>query len=71
MMKSDYIAVKGKVLNVLPNTFFNVKLENDSIIRCTISGKMRLNHIKVIEDDNVLVELSVYDLTNGRIVRRF
>ena len=69
-MSKDLIKVKGKITKVLPNTRFNVLLENNVEIQATISGKMRINHIKLYQNDNVLVELSVYDLTNGRIVRR-
>ena len=60
----------GKVIDVLPNTKFRVELENGIHILATISGKMRINHIRILEGDSVLVEFSVYDLTIGRIIRR-
>ena len=60
----------GKVIDVLPNTKFRVELENKMTILATISGKMRINHIRILEGDSVLVEFSVYDLTLGRIIRR-
>lgn len=54
----------------LPSTVFRVKLENGIVIDCTISGKMRLNFIKLNPGDKVIVEISKYDVTKGRIIRR-
>jgi translation initiation factor IF-1 len=58
------------VIEVLPNTVFRVKLENDHIITAHISGKMRKNYIRILNGDNVTVELSPYDLSKGRITFR-
>jgi len=69
-MAKNVIKVEGKVIEVLPNTMFNVELENGSIILAHISGKMRMNFIKILIDDHVSVEMSPYDLTKGRITYR-
>ena len=66
----DKFYVTGEVLKQLPNTVFRVKLENGVVIDCTVSGKMRLHYIKLNSGDKVIVELSKYDVTKGRIVRR-
>ena len=60
----------GVVLENLPNATFKVKLPNDMVILAHISGKMRLHYIKIIPGDRVLLEVSVYDPTKGRIIRR-
>ncbi len=70
MPKEDAIRVEGIVREVLPNTMFRVELENGHKILCHISGKLRLNFIKILPGDKVAVELSPYDLTKGRIVYR-
>lgn len=70
MSKDDVIETEGKVLECLPNAKFKVKLANGHVITAYISGKLRLNYIRIIEGDNVKLELSPYDLTNGRIVWR-
>ena len=70
MAKIEPIEVEGTVTEALPNTMFRVELENGHVILCVLSGKMRKNRIKVIEGDEVLVEMSPYDLTKGRISRR-
>ncbi len=70
MPKEDAIRVDGVVHEVLPNTMFRVELENGHKILCHISGKLRLNFIKILPGDKVAVELSPYDLTKGRIVYR-
>jgi len=70
MSKEDAVKVEGVVREVLPNTMFRVELENGHRILCHISGKLRLNFIKIIPGDKVSVELSPYDLTKGRIVYR-
>lgn len=64
------IEAKGTVLNVLPNARFKVKLENGHVILAHLSGKLRLNYIRIMEGDAVTVELSPYDLTKGRITWR-
>jgi translation initiation factor IF-1 len=70
MSKEDAVRVEGIVREVLPNTMFRVDLENGHKILCHISGKLRLNFIKIIPGDKVAVELSPYDLSKGRIVYR-
>ncbi|MFC1528480.1 translation initiation factor IF-1 [Candidatus Latescibacterota bacterium] len=70
MAKDDTIAAEGIVIDSLPNAMFKVKLENDHIILAHISGKMRMHFIKILPGDRVTVELSVYDLSKGRITYR-
>ncbi|URQ65714.1 translation initiation factor IF-1 [SAR86 cluster bacterium] len=70
MAGKDSIEMQGTVIEVLPNTVFRVKLENDHIITAHISGKMRKNYIRILNGDNVTVELSPYDLSKGRITFR-
>ena len=70
MSKDDVIEVEGKVVEKLPNATFKVKLENGHIILAHISGKLRMNFIRIIPGDKVLIEMSPYDLTKGRIVWR-
>ena len=70
MSKEDVIDVEGKVVEVLPNAQFKVELSNGHIIIAYLSGKLRMNYIKVLEGDAVKVEMSPYDLTKGRIVWR-
>lgn len=67
---SDVIKVDGKVLEALPNAVFKVELENGHEVIAHISGKMRKNFIRLVPGDSVVVELSIYDLTKGRIVYR-
>ena len=71
MTKQDVIELGGKVLEALPNAMFKVELENGHQILAHISGKMRMNYIKILPGDKVTVELSVYDLNRGRITYRF
>ena len=71
MAKEEGITVEGKVLEALPNANFRVELANGAVVLAHISGKMRKHFIRVLPDDPVLVELSPYDLTKGRITRRF
>ena len=71
MSKQDAIEVEGTVLESLPNAMFRVKLENDHEILAHISGKIRMNFIKILPGDKVKVEMSPYDLTKGRIVFRY
>ena len=70
MSKEDVIEVEGVVSEALPNTLFKVKLENGHEILAHISGKLRINYIKILPGDKVKVELSPYDLTKGRITWR-
>ena len=70
MAGKDTIEMQGKVIEVLPNTVFRVQLENDHVITARISGKMRKNYIRIMNGDNVTVELSPYDLSKGRITFR-
>jgi translation initiation factor IF-1 len=69
--KNDLFEVQAVVLETLPNANFKVELENKRQILAHISGKMRKNFIRILPGDRVLVELSPYDLTNGRIIFRF
>ncbi|MGH9846749.1 MAG: translation initiation factor IF-1 [Blastocatellia bacterium] len=71
MSKEDAIEVQAVVLETLPNAMFKVELENKHQVLAHISGRMRKNFIKILPGDKVLVELSPYDLTRGRIVYRF
>ena len=70
MAKNDSIEVMGTVLEALPNAMFKVKLENDFVVLATISGKMRMNFIRILPGDKVKMELSPYDLGRGRITWR-
>ncbi len=70
-MKQEAIESEAVVLEVLPNTTFKVKLENGMEILAHISGKIRKNYIRIVPGDKVLVEISPYDLTKGRITYRF
>lgn len=70
MSKDDVIEVEGKVIEVLPNTKFIVELANCHKITAHISGKLRMNYIRIMKGDNVTVEMSPYDLTKGRIIWR-
>ena len=71
MSKKDVIEVEGTVIDAMPNTIFKVKLANGHEITAHISGKLRMNYIRILPGDKVLVELSPYDLTKGRITYRF
>ncbi len=70
MAKKERIEVEGKVIAVLPNTMFRVELANGHPVLAHISGKMRKHYIKILPGDRVLVELSPYDLSRGRITYR-
>ena len=70
MSKKDAIEVTGVVKEVLPNAIFKVELENGHEIQAHISGKLRMNYIRILPGDTVTVELSPYDLTQGRITWR-
>ena len=70
MKEKNVIELQGEVLESLPNVMFRVKLQTGQIILAHISGKLRLHYIKILEGDRVLLEMSPYDLTQGRITRR-
>ena len=71
MAKSDMIEVEGVVVESLPNTTFQVDIGNGHTILAHISGKLRMNFIRILPGDKVTVEMSPYDLTRGRIVYRY
>ncbi len=71
MSKQDLLEFKGKVIDLLPNAMFRVKLENGHTVTAHTAGKLRKNRIRVLAGDNVLVEVTPYDLTKGRIIFRF
>lgn len=71
MSKQDVIELEGKVLDTLPNAMFKVELENGHEILAHVSGKIRMNYIRILPGDKVTVEMSPYDLTRGRITYRF
>ena len=70
MAKDDVLEVEGTVIETLPNTTFTVELENGHRVLAHISGKLRMNYIKILPGDKVKLELSPYDLTKGRITWR-
>lgn len=70
MSKSDVVEIEGTVVEKLPNTMFRVELENGHQVLAHISGKLRMNFIKIVPGDKVTLELSPYDLTKGRIIWR-
>jgi translation initiation factor IF-1 len=70
MTHQGAVEVIGQVIENLPNTLFRVKLPDGRILLCHLSGKMRMNYIKILPGDNVRVETTAYDLTKGRIVFR-
>ncbi len=70
MSKQDMIEIEGIVVEALPNTNFKVELENGAQILATISGKLRMNFIRILPGDKVTIEMSPYDLTRGRITWR-
>ena len=70
MSKADVIEVEGKVVEKLPNAMFQVELENGHQILAHISGKLRMNYIRILPGDKVTVEMSRYDLSKGRIIWR-
>ena len=70
LAKDDVIEFEGTVLEALPNATFKVKLPNDHIVTARISGKLRMNYIWILPGDKVTVEVSIYDLTKGRITWR-
>ena len=70
MAKEDTIEMQGEIIENLPNATFRVKLENDHVVLGYISGKMRMNYIRILPGDKVTVEMTPYDLTKGRITFR-
>ena len=68
MSKEDVISTQGKVIELLTGGKFKVQLENGHIVEAHVSGKMRVNNIRILPGDTVVLELSPYDLTHGRIV---
>lgn len=70
MAKSDMIELEGTVVEALPNTTFRVDIGNDHVILAHISGKLRMNFIRILPGDKVTIELSPYDLSKGRIIWR-
>ncbi|MDP3804025.1 MAG: translation initiation factor IF-1 [Candidatus Omnitrophota bacterium] len=68
--KEEAITVEGRVLETLPNAMFRVELPNAHKVLAHVSGKMRMNFIRILPGDTVTIELSPYDLTRGRIIRR-
>jgi translation initiation factor IF-1 len=71
MPKEDAIEIVGTVVETLPNAMFRVELENKHMVLAHVSGKMRKNFIRILPGDKILVELSPYDLSRGRIVYRY
>ena len=70
MSKQDLLEFKGKVTDLLPNAMFRVQLENGHVVTAHTAGKLRKNRIRVLQGDNVTVEMTTYDLTKGRIIFR-
>ena len=70
MAKEDHIEMEGTVVDTLPNTMFRVQLDNGHVVTAHISGRMRKNYIRILTGDKVMVQLTPYDLTKGRIVYR-
>jgi len=71
MAKDDVIVIDGKVIEVLPNATFRVKLDNGHVVLCHISGKMRMHYIKILLGDKVRIEITPYSLDKGRITHRY
>ena len=71
MSKQDVIEVEGRVVEKLPNAMFQVELENGPVVLAHVSGKIRMNFIRILPGDKVTIELTPYDLTRGRITYRF
>ena len=70
MSKQDLLEFKGKVTDLLPNAMFRVQLENGHVVTAHTAGKLRKNRIRVLQGDNVTVEMTPYDLSKGRIIFR-
>ena len=71
MSKQDFLEFKGEIKELLPNAMFKVKLENNHEILAHTAGKLKKNRIRILAGDSVLVEVTPYDLTKGRIIYRF
>lgn len=71
MAKQNAIEIDGVVTEALPNTMFRVELDNGHIVLCTLSGKLRMNYIKILPGDKVKLEMSIYDMNKGRISYRY
>ena len=71
MAREDVIEVEAVVVETLPNAMFRVKLENGVVILAHVSGKLRMNYIRILPGDRVTLEISPYDLTRGRITFRY
>ena len=71
MSKADVIEVEGVVVEKLPGAMFKVQLENNHIVLAHISGKLRMNYIRILPGDKVTIEMSPYDLSKGRIAFRY
>ena len=71
MSKQDLLQFNGQVIELLKNAMFRVKLENGHMVTAHTAGKLRKNRIRVLQGDNVTVEVTPYDLTKGRIILRF
>ena len=71
MSKQDVIEMEGRVIEALPNAMFQVQLENGHTVLAHVSGKIRMNFIRILPGDRVTLELTPYDLTRGRITYRF
>ena len=71
MAKQDFLEFRGKVTELLPNAMFRVKLENNHEVLAHTAGKLKKNRIRILTGDKVLVEVTPYDLTKGRIIYRF
>ena len=71
MSKQDVIEVEGRVVEKLPNAMFQGELENGHVVLAHVSGKIRMNFIRILPGDKVTIELTPYDLTRGRITYRF
>jgi translation initiation factor IF-1 len=70
MAKEEHIEMRGVVIEALPNTMFRIKLENGHLLTAHISGRMRKHYIRILTGDKVVVEITPYDLTRGRIIYR-
>ena len=70
MAKEEAVQVEGTVIESLPNAMFRVELQNQHLVLAHVSGKMRMNFIRILPGDKVMLELSPYDLTRGRIIYR-
>jgi len=70
MAKEELIETEGKIIEALPNAMFRVELDNGHVVLAHVSGKMRMNFIRILPGDKVKLELSPYDLTRGRITFR-